>query len=81
MDVSDCVDSPVEQQSFPLFPPQFLVRLGKPVEISSGCGGIIHPTAQQLTAIDEVDGKPIFFVFVREIAPEIVSRPQPAEGF
>src|SRR5689334_15389775 len=52
--------------------PGLFVRQGQRVEIAGRCRGVVDPLAQGRAAIDHVDGELVIFIFVREIAPEVV---------
>src|SRR5262249_58466748 len=41
---------------------------------------ISHPVAQEIAAVDKIDGKALVLVFVREVAPEIIIRSERAQG-
>ena len=72
--------SSIKQHGFPFFAPRILIGLGKRVEIGGSGGGIVHPGAQQLAAVDHVDCETAVFVLVREVAPQSVLGPQRREA-
>ena len=65
---------PVEQQRLPLLAPGFFVRMRDSIQIVWSGSGIVDPRAQQLAAVDEIDGAPVVVVLVRKIAPLLVVR-------
>jgi len=71
--------STVEQHCRARFAPRCFVGPGERVEIGRR-GGIIYPLPQQPAAVDEIDGEAATFVLIREIAPQLVIRPQLPRG-
>lgn len=51
------------------FVPGVLVGAGQRIEIFRRGGGVIHPLAQGRAAVDKVDGQPVIFILVGEVAP------------
>ena len=73
-------NSTVEQHRLARFAPRCFVGPGERVEIGRGGGGIVYPLPQQRAAVDEIDGEAAAFVLVREVAPQLVIRPQLPRG-
>src|SRR6185295_4287692 len=68
----------IQERSTPLGGPGFLVRGGERIEIGRLRGRVVDPFAQQLAAVDYVEGELVPFVLVVEMPPDAVIRPLPA---
>ncbi len=72
--------STVEQHRLACFAPRCFVGPGERVEIGRCGSGIVYPLPQQRATVDEIDGEAATFVLVREVAPQLVIRPQLPRG-
>ena len=75
------VGSAVDQDVRALLFPGALVASRRCASRSAGVDGwVVHPFAQQLAAVDEVDREPRAFVFVREVPPQLILAAQSADA-
>src|SRR5207247_10446113 len=71
-------ESAVEKQRLALLEPRGFVAAGERVEIGGRGRRVVDPLAQQLGPVDHVDRQTLF-VFVGEVAPQLVVGPQAAQ--
>src|SRR5436190_1225833 len=72
------IESAVEEQRLALLEPGGLVAPGERVEVRGRRRRVVDPLPQPLAAVDHVD-RQAPFVFVREIAPQLVARLEGAQ--
>src|ERR1700723_1325603 len=70
----------VEKHRLALTAPADLVASRQRLQIGRRRRRIVHPTTQQIAAVDHVDRGPALFILVGKVAPNLVIRPQPPES-
>src|SRR5262249_8832446 len=72
--------SSIEQRGFALGAPGSFVRRRQRIQVAGRRLAVVHPSPQQVAAIDHVDGESILLVLVGEAAPDGVLRRQLAQS-